>query len=29
MKSPKLSVKIQDALFSWNELKAHYDDTYT
>lgn len=29
MKSPKLSVKIQDTLFSWNELKAHYDDTYT
>jgi hypothetical protein len=28
LKSPKLSVKIQEAIFSWNELKAHHDETY-
>ena len=28
LKSPKLQVKVQEALFSWNELKAHHDDNY-
>lgn len=29
LRSPKLQVKIQEAVFSWNELKAFHDENYT